>query len=856
MIPVKLTLRNFMCFRDNLPPISFEGIHTACISGNNGNGKSALIDAITWALWGKSRANSDDDLVHSGQTEVEVDFEFTVGPQLYRIIRRHSRPKIQKRSGQTILELQLLTPEGARVLTGDTTTQTEKKIIQLLHMDYETFINSAFLKQGRADEFTQKRPGERKQVLSNILQLSVYDELEAKAKELSKAQENIILQLENALQSLREEIARKPAFQMELDKAQKDLQQAEQMTAEQENRLVLLRKEKEILENKKAQLALISAHLRDSERNYNLWNEQARECRSRIEIYEKVLAQRSLIEENFRLLQETRKQCQDFDQKLKQVNSLMQAKHRLEMVIARAGEKLNEEHAVIENRIQELETVIKQLPALQEELKEINVRLKTLEESETQLQQKREESKNLRSRVQYLQAEKIRISGEIIEIEEKLKILSHQEGVKCPLCETELGHEGQKRIEVRYRQEKDSKTEILKTNQAELDRLEIEEKSLEKLILQSESRHKRDKDLAQIRYGNLNKAVSDAREASEKISPEKSRLDEIEKRLALRDFALSEHQSLAQIEKEILALGYDAVKHELLRSQTADYERYEAPFRKLEEALQQINRERENEAKAISTAQELQKQSARERLSQQALQEELFNYGKITGDLALAEKKYQELLHNQKYFQELTGGARVKLERLAELENQFKEKESRLSQSLQQEKIYKDLAQAFGKNGIQAMLIEMAIPEIEAEANKLLSRMTDNRMHVKMEPQRETKKGEVMETLDINISDELGTRNYEMFSGGEAFRIDFAIRIALSRLLARRAGAPLPTLIIDEGFGTQDSTGIEKVKEAISSIQDDFEKILVITHIADFKDAFPMHIEVVKTPEGSTVYLN
>ena len=53
-------------------------------------------------------------------------------------------------------------------------------------------------------------------------------------------------------------------------------------------------------------------------------------------------------------------------------------------------------------------------------------------------------------------------------------------------------------------------------------------------------------------------------------------------------------------------------------------------------------------------------------------------------------------------------------------------------------------------------------------------------MHVKFETQRETKKGGVIETLDINIADELGTRNYEMFSGGEAFRINFAIRIALS----------------------------------------------------------------------------
>jgi DNA repair protein SbcC/Rad50 len=129
-------------------------------------------------------------------------------------------------------------------------------------------------------------------------------------------------------------------------------------------------------------------------------------------------------------------------------------------------------------------------------------------------------------------------------------------------------------------------------------------------------------------------------------------------------------------------------------------------------------------------------------------------------------------------------------------------------------------------------------------------------MFIKIETQKENKKGEVMETLDINISDELGTRNYEMFSGGEAYRIDFAIRIALSKLLARRAGAPLPTLIIDEGFGTQDGAGIEKIKEALTSIQDDFEKILVITHINDFKDAFPVRIEVVKSAEGSTIYLN
>ncbi|MBI3040377.1 MAG: hypothetical protein HYY80_01765 [Chloroflexi bacterium] len=77
--------------------------------------------------------------------------------------------------------------------------------------------------------------------------------------------------------------------------------------------------------------------------------------------------------------------------------------------------------------------------------------------------------------------------------------------------------------------------------------------------------------------------------------------------------------------------------------------------------------------------------------------------------------------------------------------------------------------------------------------------------------------------------------------------------IALSKLLARRAGAPLRTLIIDEGFGTQDSSGLEKLREAIISIQDDFEKILVITHIEEFRDTFPNRIDVIKTAAGSTI---
>ena len=127
-------------------------------------------------------------------------------------------------------------------------------------------------------------------------------------------------------------------------------------------------------------------------------------------------------------------------------------------------------------------------------------------------------------------------------------------------------------------------------------------------------------------------------------------------------------------------------------------------------------------------------------------------------------------------------------------------------------------------------------------------------MSLKLETQRERRSsgGDPIETLDIKISDELGTRSYETYSGGESFRINFALRIALSRLLAHRSGAPLPTLFIDEGFGSQDAAGLEKLVEAINAIQYDFQKIIVITHIEELKEAFPVRIEVTKTLQGST----
>src|SRR3712207_5613243 len=129
--------------------------------------------------------------------------------------------------------------------------------------------------------------------------------------------------------------------------------------------------------------------------------------------------------------------------------------------------------------------------------------------------------------------------------------------------------------------------------------------------------------------------------------------------------------------------------------------------------------------------------------------------------------------------------------------------------------------------------------------------MTNGRTRLRLETQRQTRAGDLAETLEIAIPDEWGTRDYGMSSGGEAFRIDLALRVALSGLLARRAGAPLPTLIIDEGFGSLDAGGRDLIVDAVSSIRDDFQCLLVVTHIEELKQLFDTRIEVEKGERGS-----
>lgn len=168
-------------------------------------------------------------------------------------------------------------------------------------------------------------------------------------------------------------------------------------------------------------------------------------------------------------------------------------------------------------------------------------------------------------------------------------------------------------------------------------------------------------------------------------------------------------------------------------------------------------------------------------------------------------------------------------------------------------RIMRELIQAFGKTGIQALILENSAVEIEKIANDLLNKITDGKVSIEIVTQRENKDGTFSECFDINITDEFHSSPFNMYSGGERFRIAFAIRIALNTLLARRSGVKVPAIFYDEAFTDLDADGVEKLMEIFTILARDFRYQLVVTHQTELKSQFNDVICVTKTKEGSTI---
>ena len=1000
MIPLSLRLRNFMSYGEHVPPLDFTPITTACLTGDNGHGKSALLDAVTWALWGQTRARSVDEIVRLGQQECEVEFVFDLEGDRYRVLRKRS---LRTRGGLSGLELHGFDPAARtyRALSGNTIRETENKIAQLLHMNYDTFVNSVFILQGRADEFTTRRPGERKRILSEILDLSVFDDLQARARDRHARLDQEAQTAAERLRDLEQQVSAKPelaaaveAHRQALDGLQAELQASQEKLGHLRQRLSALEWQQQRLQDVSSrlrqlrqeredlapQLALQRQHLatydglmqeetaitadyqslqrlREQERAYSRQadayaslsqqrtamehavasarhrlemqlqhaEQRSAEIDARRRTWEAFVQQEPGILQAYEALQTTRRQDAEMARTMQLRHAREHEKARVELSVQKKLHDLQLQQRSLLDRQKENSQREAALPGWQERAQRLHRQLAVVEQRGQQLEEARATEATLTFQLaQALPQQHKTLRTEIQDYQGKRLLLDGADA-HCPLCETPLTEEDRKRVmqalelEIQQRQQRirdlqDERGQLqarqqdlrrtterlgkqieegkgltrqLAAVQAEIDeavrardhsandlrqlqdidarmasgdyaredlaRLQKLNGELEQLVYDPAAHEALRDKLAQLTEAEashlrLQQAKADLGASNDQSRELARQQVDLREALASNRFALTEQRELREMSERLERLDYQPERHRLLRGKLQELEDAERRFAQLETA-----RQRHSESRA--TLQGLEARQCRAESEIKALEGdrsrielEVRRIDPARADAASAEARVAHLRDREGETRLALGRSQSQYEVCLQREAELKAMRQRLQHATFERQLYDDLAHMFGKNGIQAIMIENAIPELEEEANRILSRVSDNAMHVTLETQRDTRTGGVAETLDIKISDDLGTRNYELFSGGEAFRINFALRIALSRMLARRAGARLRTLVIDEGFGTQDTQGLERLVEVIKAIREDFAKIIVITHLPELKNAFETHIEVTKDP--------
>ncbi|MBN1120952.1 MAG: SMC family ATPase [Anaerolineae bacterium] len=847
MIPLKLELLNFLAYREP-ETLDLTGLHLACLTGANGAGKSSLLDAITWALWGKARTRRDDDLIHGDEIEMRVRLTFELTGNHYRVSRYRSR----KGRGISALDLEVEDGGDWRSISESTIRDTQERLTSLLRLDYDTFINSAFLVQGRADEFTQKTPGERKAILGEILGLDVWETYEERTKARLRQLDFERQQIDSELERIQEELVRENEYRNDLDEANaslEDLRQQVEEAAGHVQELEETRRRYETITLRRDDLQnRISRDLGDLDR----LNAEAETIRGRLAEYEETLAQAENIEEGYRLLQEARQSEREFGERLREQSDLREQLNAFQQDIASARSGLEAEQRTLTRQRVEMDDRIVPVEGKRETLKEAQDIVAVLEARKVEQDQTGEQISRLRVLKAELDAASDNLRNELNHLDDQYAQIDGAEDADCPLCRQPLSEQHRADLLDRLVGERGEKEQELQDKEAQAADTgrQIDELLKDFNKAAAELRNLKPR---QDQIVLLNEQISQIEGEQAELDQLDAHLEEIDQMLTTEDYAHEARAQLAGLEARLAEVGYDQEAHQ--QAQVAATENQ--PFEQYKADLDHVRKNFPDAEERLARLEE-QVASIGERIGQDqgelgGLEAELEMLTQQIDELQPWEPQLNQLRDQERQAHYRVGAAEQKLNTLEQLRARREKLHEDRDQSAEEYGIYEELRVAFGKDGIPAMLIDAAIPEIEAEANDILARMTDGRMHIRFETQREKVTGGTKETLDIRISDELGTRDYDTFSGGEAFRVNFAIRLALSRLLARRAGAQLRTLILDEGFGTQDTQGRERLVQAINAIKDDFALILVITHIEELREAFPAHIEVTKTPDGSLI---
>lgn len=847
MIPISIELVNFRAIP--YADIDLTEVTVAAICGRNGAGKSsAFTMAPRFALFGDVfKGVSMDELVSHGKQEMAVTFTFEHQDSVFRSIRTRSL----KGSGKSTHEFQKQVNGVWESRSGLTIKQTEANICELLNLDDDTFTASSMIMQGKANEFTAKTSGERKDVLQQVMGLNIYEKMQAAARQKSASLNIEIEKLKGKLADINDKLAVKDQKDELLADHQRQLAESINGLEILENDLKQLQTELVELQTKSARATELTNQLTVLTDELTSYALERSTLTAKIERADKILANEAeiiakhaeseVLKKEIAVLQSKQPRHSVIESELKSIESEL-------LTLAVDILPINKQVESIGKLVANKETLDKTLT--EHTLQTANL----LEMDKLQLlDQEKQIAYNAARDIaaaarQQFDSKKKELAERIRVLTGKTTMLADSNCIDVTIAACHfLADAKRAELDLTATLDEDRKMDPLECqildNAAELiavERIAIGFDSVKRAELKAS-------------VTKLSPFAEQAKQLDAKVELLESLRNQIKQNsisvdtLDKRKLALDKEEAALKIELDDLPVKEQQLKDIALWANLKDQlAAYSESKKSATERIVTIDLDVANKSKRKDEFD----------LESSVLFLDTINFESKKLLIPEFEKQIKAARDQQGLLQVRIGGLQTELQTFKEAELEKKRILTKLDPLSLEWTRYQVLIKAFGKDGIPALIIENAVPVLESIANKILSDMTKGKNYLRFETQRDLKnKAGITETLDIIVGDGAGERKYETYSGGEQLRIDYAIRFALADLLASRAGNKVEWLTIDEGLGSQDPEHRALVLDAIKAVAHRFKKVLVITHLEDAQAAFEQQIYFDNSESGVNIHV-
>lgn len=767
-----------------------EGI--TIINGVNGSGKSTILEAISWAIYGTDAARGNKDSIKFNRakprTRVCVELVFEIDKDIYRVIRHLDKAEVY--IGENEAPVVTSQQEVTRYLTEKT------------GMTRHEFFNTYFTGQKELNFLKNQGATERKKFISRVLNYNKIRNAQEAARIDKNGLEKEIAVFKQGLQDVKNLEQEKKDIKEKLNKVREELDNKQKQFNEISDSLMKIEPEWEKIKTQKASFEKFSWEKKSLVEKNEYLEKNIKNLSEQIIVLEqknKKLDESDKIEAEYKSL----------DKKIKEQETLQEKeslRQNFSLQIQALEKQTREKQQYLDEIVasgKEKKKKIDQLPVLNEQINTIEKKIQKIESDLTS--QKKEKEVLIKQK-----------NSEIEKIKNQLSIIEEKgEDGACPTCERPLKNEFEKvtgdfkeqiiTLEKEINSIKDEIVKIPKTT-PEMESFKKEKAQKEK-DYNDFTQVKGDYEAQKRRYLIVKSEIDNNIKEHEEVKKELSKLPEgfdIEVLKNLREQIVplrAKYEKILALKAELA--NFDRIKKDFEESQKLKLE-VETCLKSVEDDLNKLCYSEEN-----FTEVEKQYNQAKD------------NFYKIREEVIKIEGEEKSISNEFKHIEKIEESNREKMLMIAQ-----KQEEVDLLYEL--ERFYSQLWEK---------LNDSSRPEISDLAGKFLSDLTDNRYSML----------ELNEKYDICLHDDGEIK--PVISGGEEDIVNLCIRLAVSQIIAQRSGKALSLLVLDEIFGSLDENRRSNVIQLLRSLTDHFEQVILITHIDDIKHDIDNIINIEFDPE-------